>query len=392
MFKYLTLSLTLFSLLLSGYKAKKETPQEVLLWVKNKYDKHNSISYSILYRQKFFSGNDTMQWKADCQLIRNTKDSILGGTIWFKTSDSIENYYNLNQVFSINHPKKHIDVFNAHENQTGPITGNIAGNVIRVNFLKPGKILSAALDTNNQVTMITEKTYYLITINYAKNSDFSDKQMMLWVNKKSAVIEKIKYHVKYQEEIQYNEWNLTNIRFDKSSTTQLDKSLNQYLKAYSYKLYIPPSEKDFELLPNGSVAPSFTGKHFQDNQTVSLDQFKGKMILLDFSYMSCAPCVEAIPHLIELKKDFEHKNLVVLALNSNDNRESHLQRMPGFIAKHAITYPMVMTNRTVDSLYQTKVYPTFYLIDKQGKIIHSNLGFSTRAADTLRAIITRNID
>jgi hypothetical protein len=53
---------------------------------------------------------------------------------------------------------------------------------------------------------------------------------------------------------------------------------------------------------------------------------------------------------------------------------------------------MVMTNRTVDSLYQTKVYPTFYLIDKQGKIIHSNLGFSTRAADTLRAIITRNID
>jgi thiol-disulfide isomerase/thioredoxin len=116
------------------------------------------------------------------------------------------------------------------------------------------------------------------------------------------------------------------------------------------------------------------------------------MILLDFSYMSCAPCVEAIPHLLELKKDFEHKNLVVLALNSNDNRESHLQRMPGFIAKHAITYPMVMTNRTVDSLYKTKVYPTFYLIDKQGKIIHSNLGFSTRAADTLRAIITRNID
>jgi len=392
MLKLPALILTLCSVFLTGFIQPKKTPLDVLLWVKNKYVKHKSISYSILYRQKFFLGDDTMQWKAKCQLIRDTTDSVFGGRIWYKTSDGSEIYYNLKQVFAIDHPKKHIDVYNAHQNQTGPITGNISGNIIRINFLKPDKLLNQALDKNNLLTMDSDKTHYLIAIQYPPNEIFSNKKLMIWVDKKTGIIEKQKYYIKKESKEQYSEWILNNIRFDKSSYKGLDKSLNKYILTYSYKLYMPPSEKDFELLPNGAQAPAFTGIHFQNSQLVSLDQYKGKLLLLDFSYMSCAPCVEAIPHLLNLRKDFENKNFVVIALNSNDNRESHLKRLPGFINKHSISYPMIMTNRTVDSIYKVKVYPSFYLIDKNGKIVYSNLGFSTVVADTLRAAIKRQLD
>ena len=66
-------------------------------------------------------------------------------------------------------------VFNAHEDQTGPISSNTAGNVIKSGFLKTGKLLAQSWDTSNNVTMITEENHFVITIQFPSNKDFSEK-------------------------------------------------------------------------------------------------------------------------------------------------------------------------------------------------------------------------
>jgi thiol-disulfide isomerase/thioredoxin len=368
-----------------------ETPQEILRLVKNNYDKHSSISYKITYRQKFFDRDDTAQWVANCELIRENNDSIFGGRIWFFTSDSFETYYDLNQIYDIDHSKKDMMIFNAHEDQTGPISSNTAGNVIKSGFLKTGKLLAQSWDTSNNVTMITEENHFVITIQFPSNKDFTEKRLTAWINKKAFTIDKMNYQVKHKGDYQYNEWNISEISFDNVSIDKLDKSIAQYKKSYTTKQYVPPSDEDYLTLPNGSTAPLFSGTNFQTGKSISLNDYKGKTVLLDFSYMACGFCVETIPHMIQLQKDYENKNVIVLAVNSKDNNDKNIKRLPGFIEKHSINYPIILSNRSNDSLYNVKAYPTFYIIDKKGKIVYSNLGFSEQRVDSLKSVIEKQI-
>ena len=107
--------------------------------------------------------------------------------------------------------------------------------------------------------------------------------------------------------------------------------------------------------------------------------------------MACGFCVEAIPHMIQIQKDYEHKNAIVLAVKSKDNNDKNIKRLPGFIEKHPINYSKILSNLSNDSLYNVKAYPTFYIIEKKGEIVYSNLSFSEHRADSLKSVIEKQI-
>lgn len=103
------------------------------------------------------------------------------------------------------------------------------------------------------------------------------------------------------------------------------------------------------------------------------------------------PCVKAITHLIQIQKEYGNKNVVVLAINSKDCNEKSKKRLPAFIDKNLINYPEILTSYKTDSTYIVKVYPTLCAIDKRGKVIFSQLGYSARLADTLKILINRQL-
>ena len=386
--------LVLVTFIHTGYTDdKKETAQTVLIKVKQNYDKHSSITYKINYRQKFFDGDDTLKWNATCKLIRDTTDTLFRGRIWFLTTDSFERYYDLNNIYLIDHTKKKITEYKAHQNQTSVITGNTAGMVIKINFLNTGKLLSDLKDTSNKVILLSEemgdKDHFVISIKYADDESFTQQQRTVWIRKNDFVINKITYKVKYQGDYQYNEWILSDIVFDNVTGSELNNSLNSYSKSYLSVQYIPQSEKDFKLIQAGTIAPSFSGINFQSGKEISLKDYERKFIILDFSYMSCMPCIQSIPHLIQIQNEYGNKNLAVLAINSKDIDQKSKKRLPGFISKHSINYPVILTTHKTDSTYNVKAYPTLYMIDKKGKIIFSQIGFSEKLIDTLKSIINK---
>lgn len=118
----------------------------------------------------------------------------------------------------------------------------------------------------------------------------------------------------------------------------------------------------------GSVAPKFTLIDI-NGKTVSLDDFKGKYVLIDFWASWCGPCREELPYVKELYKQYHQKGFEIISITKDE--ESDLWK--NAITKEKIeswTHFSILENQsTIDKEYFVNGIPHKLLIDKNGIII-----------------------
>jgi thiol-disulfide isomerase/thioredoxin len=146
-------------------------------------------------------------------------------------------------------------------------------------------------------------------------------------------------------------------------------------------------KKKQKVLDTSSVAPLISGKHYQNDLRIDTIDFKGKITVLDFWYTSCAPCLKAIPQVEKLKEKYGDR-IVVYGINTTDNNEKGIKDLPVFLQKHPISYPIILTGRSIPDSYLVEVWPTFYVIDQNGKIYYGTYGLS----DNLFERLSRSIE
>jgi thiol-disulfide isomerase/thioredoxin len=106
--------------------------------------------------------------------------------------------------------------------------------------------------------------------------------------------------------------------------------------------------------------------------------------------MACFPCIKAIPYLNSFQEKYKD-DLIVLGINSTDINKKQRDKLPQFIENNAMNYSTILTTRKTDSLYNVLAYPTLYLLDREGKVIYSDLRFSEEHMDSLDIVISKNI-
>ncbi len=119
----------------------------------------------------------------------------------------------------------------------------------------------------------------------------------------------------------------------------------------------------------GKAAPDFTLRDLNGKQ-VSLSDFKGKVVLLDFWATWCPPCVRAIPHIEALHKKYKDQGLVVIGIN----HERDHAKVKAF-AKGQISYIILLDADEQFTEYGVTGIPTAFYIDKEGKIRYRDVGF-----------------
>ena len=149
----------------------------------------------------------------------------------------------------------------------------------------------------------------------------------------------------------------------------------------------PEETASSPFLTTGSITPNLMGEFYPTGNEGRLANYKGKVILVDFWFMDCAPCIQTIPHLNELHRKYGEKGLQIIGVNPYDNTEKNLKRFPNFLSRHPIDYPIFFTSVEALEPFNIFSFPTFYLIDKKGKIIHKGTGFSKKVADKLDVLI-----
>src|SRR3974377_239274 len=113
----------------------------------------------------------------------------------------------------------------------------------------------------------------------------------------------------------------------------------------------------------GDSAPEFTIKA-DNGQTVSLPNFGGKLLVLNFWASWCPPCVQETPSLSQFAEQYRSKGVVVLALSVDKDPKAY----QAFLEKF---HPAFETARDakVHEDYGTFMYPESYLIDAHGKVV-----------------------
>jgi peroxiredoxin len=113
----------------------------------------------------------------------------------------------------------------------------------------------------------------------------------------------------------------------------------------------------------GEKAPSFTVVGM-DGSALSLEEFAGKALLIDFWATWCGPCKKAIPELAEMHQRYASEGLVVLGLT--DERRETVER---FTRKTEIPYRLVLdADGRVKARYGVSALPTVFVVDRAGRV------------------------
>jgi len=123
----------------------------------------------------------------------------------------------------------------------------------------------------------------------------------------------------------------------------------------------------------GEPAPSFTLTSL-DGQKVSLDHFKGKVIVLGLFHI-CKPCLEQGTNLQKVFEATQGKSVAVVGVNSSGDSQSDVSDfLQAFPVK--VTYPYLLDpEQATDKLYGGgKFIPNVYVIDQQGLIRWQRVG------------------
>jgi peroxiredoxin len=123
-------------------------------------------------------------------------------------------------------------------------------------------------------------------------------------------------------------------------------------------------------------APAFTLTS-TDGKAVSLADYKGKVVIVDFWDTWCPPCRMEIPHFIELTTQYRGKGFEMLGVALG--REGK-DTVVNFIKKNGINYVNVMaTNDFIDAYGPIDGIPTTFVIDQKGQIYKTYTGYRDKA-------------
>ncbi len=158
------------------------------------------------------------------------------------------------------------------------------------------------------------------------------------------------------------------------------KTTKEEKKAIQQMLAKQDPNENFKL---GETAPDFSTKDIYGNP-INLSDLKDKIVVLNFWFTSCKPCINEIPELNKIKEKYKNKNVIFLAITF-DNKE----KITTFLSKNKFNYNII-SDINILKFYDINNYPTSIIIDKKGRIIFKKIGTFTKSLDmTINATLNK---
>ncbi len=170
--------------------------------------------------------------------------------------------------------------------------------------------------------------------------------------------------------------NMSNLKLEELQSKF--NSLSDRVKASKAAIEIVNEINKLTALTPGNAAPVFFATDINGNQ-LSLSDFKGKYVILDFWASWCVPCRKSNPHLKAMYEKYKDKGLEVICISDDDSNPDKWREA---VAKDKIemfhhvlrglkTLPGHRFDRTNDisEAYAVHYLPTKYLIDREGNMV-----------------------
>lgn len=162
---------------------------------------------------------------------------------------------------------------------------------------------------------------------------------------------------------------------------------------------IKPQEKgkgqirvEGEELPHIAPAPPLTGiTNWINSSPLTIDELKGKVVLIDFWTYSCINCIRTFPYLRQWYDAYKDKNFVIIGVHTPEFEfEKDENNVKKAVKRFHITYPVAMDNHygTWQAFYNA-YWPAHYLIDQNGIVreVHFGEGGYLETENAIRSLL-----
>jgi len=120
----------------------------------------------------------------------------------------------------------------------------------------------------------------------------------------------------------------------------------------------------------GPEAPDFSLQDLS-GKTVTLKQYRGSVVVVEFWATWCPPCRAAMPDLIKMQDKYKEKGLVILGISTDDTHKVSNEYLRSFCEKFKTNYLILRYDYKVIEDYfglQAPALPTTYVIDREGHV------------------------
>jgi cytochrome c biogenesis protein CcmG/thiol:disulfide interchange protein DsbE len=125
---------------------------------------------------------------------------------------------------------------------------------------------------------------------------------------------------------------------------------------------------------NSSKAPGFTLVG-PSGKKISLSDYKGKVVIVDFWATWCPPCRKGIPDLVDIQSEFGNK-VAVIGISVDTDTQN---QVASFAKDFNINYTVLFaTQEVVQSYGNIESIPTSFIIDKNGNIVNQYVGLTPK--------------
>jgi len=323
---------------------------------------YNNLSYTLIHKNKVFFDNDTTEIKYKVYLKKNNEDTLYGYNFILENNNSyIINFNNKTYFF---YPKKKIYYV------IKPFYSKYNDYILPNNKLE--KI------TNSLEIKKNKKKGLIIIKKKNKNfKEFTNIYSKHILSIKDKQYSKIIKNVDYKFTNQYDVFAFTN--FDYSSIINIENKLN-LLRSNYFEKKLSKKKKRNIVEYNSEI--NFKGFDIKENKNIELKSLYGKIIILDYWYMSCYACIKTIPFINKLNETYSRNDIIVLGVNIIDKSKNSM--LNKFAKDNSMNYPIIITD---ENPLKINSFPTIVLINKQGKIIFSYSGYNKEKEKELQRII-----
>jgi thiol-disulfide isomerase/thioredoxin len=167
------------------------------------------------------------------------------------------------------------------------------------------------------------------------------------------------------------------------------KSRAQLLIAAAALLVLPglAGTSPTAVLANGAAAPTFQLDSMAGKK-VNLNDFRGKVVLLNFWASWCGPCRKEMPILEQLHKQYQAKGVTLVGVNVEPSSDDAVKWLKGT----PVSFPILFDrDSSVSKLYQVQGMPNTVILDRKGKVRFIHRGYKpgeeNEYLDQIRALV-----
>ena len=350
------------------------TSSEVLAEVLKAQGALKTAEYSVERRDTLLTG-DIRTMTGTVVIAVDKTDTLLGFRFWAKKhGEKEEKAYDGRVCYAISPDTKTYRLMNSPAALHSMFLGG-GGHLVIPDLVK--------IDTAqcNGISVMESQDHYDIIVSYPNLTDYdvTKRKKIITIDRKSMLPVAVRQHQESYGKVQDLYFKITELKVNPPRPYNFTSL--PFLKAYTY--VSPEPVKTHRQPLQGKNAPQFSLESF-DGKLISANDWKGKVVLLDFWEIWCGPCIESMPEVIALYNKYYDKGLAVYGI-TNDLKQ--LPSARAFAEKKKINFPLLIGNEQVKKEYQLEAVPLYVLIDKKGIIRLIRPGYSAELEEMVLDIL-----